>query len=373
MYMNTYFSSSYVDSRARFLQGLNRIRQKWPSTQLESHPLKNYPDLSIDWLWAHAKNKKTLVIISTAEHGIEGYVGYAMMKVFIDEFAPHLDLENAGLLLIHGLNPWGMKHHRKVNEHSVDLNRNFVLHGDFDPSINPEFHQVKNLINPQTRIQSFNLENTRFWGRVLQALITTGIATVTKASLLGQHHTPNGFYYGGTNYQEGTTVAMELYRRALEEYQSVVQIDMHTGYGPRYQMSIIMSPLDSMTSEETSRKFNYPLVLKINAEEFYDISGDMAAYYYELKNKYFPDRHLFACGFEFGTFGSSLLARIRSLRAMVFENQLYWHGSKDESVARQVRREFEELYFPSELKWREKALADGRQAFEGILRAYQLL
>ena len=371
--MDSYFPSSYEDSRVRFLSSLNLIRQKWKSTQLQTHPLKSFPDLSIDWLWAHAPKKETLVIISTAEHGIEGYVGYALMKVFIEEFAPHLDSENTGLLLIHGLNPWGMKHHRKVNENSVDLNRNFVFDGHFDPAINPEFHRVKDLINPQTRIQSFGIENIKFWSRVVKAIFTPGIATVTKAALLGQHHTPNGFYYGGTTYQEGTVVAMELYRRALQEYQSVIQIDMHTGYGPRDQMSIIMSPLDSMTSEEASRRFNYPLVLKINAEEFYDISGDMAAYYYELRNKQFPDKQLFACGFEFGTFGSSLLARIRSLRAMVFENQLHWHGAKSESIAHQVCREFEELYFPAEKKWQEKALADGRQAFDGILRAYQLI
>src|ERR1700752_1265283 len=340
--MDSYYPSSYEDSRARFLPSLSLIQQKWLSTQLESHPLKNFPDLSIDWLWAHANKKETLVIISTAEHGIEGYVGYAIMKDY-----------------------------RKVNENGVDLNRNFVIDGKFDPAINPEFHRVKKLINPQSQIRSFNRENIWFWERVIQALFTSGIATVTKASLLGQHHTSNGFYYGGTSYQEGTTIARELYHRALEEYQAVIQIDMHTGYGPRYQMSIIMSPLDPMTSEGTSRKLNYPLVLKINAEEFYDISGDMAAYYYELKNKYFPGKDLFACGFEFGTFGNSLLARIRSLRAMVFENQLYWHGSNSEKAVQKICKEFEELYFPSEAKWRGKALVDGRQAFEGILRAYQ--
>lgn len=371
--MDAYFPSTYEDSRARFLHSLGLIQQKWHATQLETHPLKNFRDLSIDWLWAHAPKKQTLLIISTGEHGIEGYVGYALMKIFIEEFAPRLNPENTGMLLIHGLNPWGMKHHRKVNENSVDLNRNFVFDGNFDPAINPGFHHVENLINPQRRIGSFGLENIRFWGRVIKALVTSGTAAVTKAALLGQHHTPNGFYYGGATYQEGTIVAMALYRRALDEYQSIIQIDMHTGYGPRYQMSIIMSPLDSMTSEETSKKSNYPLVLKINAEEFYDISGDMAAYYYKLRNKNFPDRHLFACGFEFGTFGSSLPARIRSLRAMVFENQLYWHGAKSEKTAQQIRREFEELYFPSETKWREKALADGRQAFDGMLRAYQLI
>ena len=371
--MDSYFPSSYEDSRTRFLQSLSLIQQKWHSTQLETHPLKNFPDLSIDWLWAYAQKKETLVIISTAEHGIEGYVGYALMKIFIEEFAPRLNTQNTGLLLIHGLNPWGMKHHRKVNENSVDLNRNFVFDGNFDPAINPEFHLVKNLINPQRHIESFALESVRFWVGTIKAILTMSIKTSTKASTLGQHHTPNGFFYGGTSHQEGTIVAMELYRRALEEYRSVIQIDMHTGYGPRDQMSIIMSPLDPMTSEETSRKFNYPLVLKINAEEFYDISGDMAAYYYKLRNEYFPDKKLFACGFEFGTFGSSLLARIRSLRAMVFENQLHWHGAKNGQIAHQVHSEFEELYFPSETKWREKALADGRQAFDGMLRAYQLI
>ena len=66
-------------------------------------------------------------------------------------------------------------------------------------------------------------------------------------------------------------------------------------------------------------------------------------------------------------------ARIRSLRAMVFENQLYWQGAKNEKTAKQVRQEFEELYYPTEIKWRDKAIADGRQAFEGILNAYNLL
>ncbi|MBC7876170.1 MAG: DUF2817 domain-containing protein [Anaerolineales bacterium] len=371
--MDNYFPSSYEDARTRFLQSLSLIQQKWHSTQLETHPLKNFPDLSIDWLWAHPQKKENLIIISTAEHGIEGYVGYAMLEIFIEEFAPKLNPENTGLLLIHGMNPWGMKHRRKVNENSVDLNRNFVFDGNFDPAINPEFHQVKNLINPQNRIESFASENFSFWWRVLKALLKPGIATVTTAALLGQHHTSNGFYYGGTRHEESTSVAMELYRRALEEYQSVSQIDMHTGYGPRYQMSIIMSPLDPMTSEETSKKFNYPLVLKINAEEFYAISGDMAEYYYKLRNKDFPEKHLFACGFEFGTFGDSLLSRIRSLRAMVFENQLHWHGAKNEDDAKRIRNEFEELYFPSETKWREKAIQDGRQAFDGVLRGFNLI
>jgi hypothetical protein len=252
--MNLYFPDSYEDSRARFLQSLSPIQQKWHSTQLEAHPLKDHPDLTIDWLWAHAKEKKTLLIISTAEHGIEGYVGAAMLKLFIEEFTPRLNPENTGLLLIHGLNPWGMKHHRKVNKHNVDLNRNFVFDGIFDPAINPEFLRVADFINPQRRLESFSLENIRFWGNVVKHIFISGIPTITTAALLGQHHTPYGFYHGGTDYQESTRVAMNLYRRALAEYDSVIQIDIHTGYGPRDQMSIIVPPLDLAYLRRTLRK-----------------------------------------------------------------------------------------------------------------------
>jgi hypothetical protein len=367
------FPSSYEESCERFRRSLGLLQPNWPDARLESHPLKNHPDLSVDWIWAEPSNKEHLVIISTAEHGIEGYVGAAMMEVFVEEFAPRLDPGHTGLLLIHALNPWGMKYHRKVNENSVDLNRNFVLGGNFDPAINPEFHQIKYLLNPRYRMRSFRFETLLFWGWVIRALSTAGAKVISRAALLGQHHTPNGFYYGGTNYQESTNVVIQLYRRALEGYQNVIQLDMHTGYGPRYQMTTIFPPEDPMSSAAVGQKFNYPLVQKIDGEEFYAISGDMEEYFYRLKEAEYPDRRLFACGFEFGTFGDSLLARIRSLRAMAFENQLHWHGTHSDKTAEKVRAEFEELYFPAEEKWREKALVDGRQAFEGILRAYRLL
>lgn len=371
--MDSLFPPSYDSSRARFARDVERIRPLWPDSRFESHPLKNHPDLSIDWLWADAKEKETLLIVSTGEHGIEGYVGSAMLKIFIEEFAPRLNPETTGLLLLHAMNPWGFAHNRKVNENNVDLNRNFIFGDFFDPAINPEFHRVKDFLNPQRPLGNFTLENLSFWGNVTKHIFTAGIPTITTAALLGQHHTPNGFYHGGTSHQEETRVAMDLYRQALERYDSVVQMDMHTGYGPRYQMSVIMSPLDPMTSDEVAHKFNYPLVLKINAEEFYAISGDMAEYYYKLRNESFPEKQLFACGFEFGTFGASLPARIRSLRAMVYENQLHWHGAKNERTADKVRKEIQELYFPEETKWREKAIQDGRRAFEGILSAYKLI
>jgi hypothetical protein len=371
--MNSLFPDSYEESRARFLQDAERLRPQWVSARLESHPLQNFPDLSIDWLWAEPRTRETLVMISTAEHGIEGYVGSAMLKLFMDEFAPRLNPENTGLLLVHAINPWGMKHHLRVNANHVDLNRNFVFDGDFSPTINPDYELIETFLNPQKPVRPLSQEAIPFLIKVLKNMISPGRARVQAASLLGQHRHPKGIYFGGTQVEEETALLMKLYQTALDEYQHFVQIDIHTGYGPRDQMTVIIPPLDPTPSSQAADKFRYPLVQKIDADEFYAISGDMGEYVYRLRDANYPDKQAFAGGFEFGTFGDSLPALIRSLRITVLENQLRHHGASQAQAEAQVRAEYEELFFPSDQTWREKALQDGRQAFEGILAAFGIL
>jgi len=371
--MDNLFPNSYEYSRARFLRDAEPVRAKWTSSRLETYPLENFPDLSVDWLWAEPRTKENLIIVSTGQHGIEGYVGSAMLKLFMDEFAPRLNPENAGLLLVHAINPWGMKNNRKVNENSVDLNRNFVLNGVFDQSINPDFSKLKHLLAPSNPVRSFGVENLLFSERTIQALISEGVSSLTHAALLGQYVSPDAMYYGGTHYEEQTKLMIDLFHKALDSYQTVIHLDMHSGYGPRYHMSITLAPLEPLSSAELSSKFNYPLVLRGDREEFYATHGDMTACFYELRDAEYPDKQLFACAFEFGTFGDSMLARVRSLRAMIFESQLHWCGTTNKKTAERIHHEFEELYFPAEIKWREKALADCRQSFEGVFTAYGLL
>lgn len=370
--MDSLFPESYESSRTRFLLDCERIRPIWHSSRLEAHRLKNSPDLSIDWLWAEPHKKENIVLISTAEHGIEGYVGSAMLKLFMDEFAPRLNPENTGLLLVHATNPWGMKHHKRVNANHVDLNRNFVYDGNFSPQINPAYDTLLEFLSPDRPVRTLSAESLPFYANAIRYMISPGKAKVQEATLLGQHRDAQGVYYGGTEYQEETIVLMELYRKALAEYQNFIQVDIHTGYGPRYQMTIIVPPLDPTPSSEAMRKFNYPLVQKIDADEFYAISGDMGEYVYRLRDAEFPNKNAFACGFEFGTYGDSLPALLKSLQMTILENQLRHHGAVNSKAEKEILAKYEELFLPSEMKWRKKALADCRLAFEGIATAYGL-
>jgi len=371
--MDVLFPDSYEVSRARFLRDVEPLGAKWKSSRLEAHPLKNFPDLSIDWLWAEPTNTKNLIIVSTGQHGIEGYVGSAMLKIFIDEFATRLNTADTGILLVHALNPWGMKHGRKVNENGVDLNRNFILHQNFDPSINPDFSKLRGFLAPAYPVPSFAVENLKFIARIIRAIMQHGTSSVSTAALLGQYVSSKAMYYGGERYEEQTILMISLMHEALKNYENILHLDVHSGYGPRYQMSITTVPAEPRTSKELAAVFNYPLVLKSEGTEFYETNGDMCEYLYELRDLEYPKRHVFATTLEFGTYGASLLQRIHSLRTMIFESQLYWYGATQKAAEEKIRHEFRELYFPQEAAWCQKALADCRQALAGILSAHNIL
>jgi len=371
--MTDYFPTSYEDSRERFIQNLSLLQTKWPDARLESHPLKDHPDLSIDWFWAEPARKENIIILSTALHGVEGFVGGAMQHLFIQEFLPRLNPENTGLLLVHAINPWGMKHHRRFNPNNVDLNRNFVYDGNYDISLNHLYPELRDLLVPQRRVNSILGETLRFGLQVILLMARHGVKAGRDGILMGQYIDPEGFYFGGQEAQEETLVMMAFLKKALRDYETILHLDMHSGYGPRYQMSLTNPENDPLSSRELAEKYNYPLVVKANPDEFYTTLGDMNAYVYQLGSEKYPEKQVLSTSFEFGTFGESLLAGIRSLRAEIFEMQLSNHGAKNKTIAEYIRKEYQEQSFPAEERWREKALADARQAFDGILRAYQLL
>ncbi len=59
----------------------------------------------------------------------------------------------------------------------------------------------------------------------------------------------------------------------------------------------------------------------------------------------------------------------QSPRVMVHENRAYWHGTGNEKLLAKAKHGFEELFNPEAKDWKEKAIADGDQAFGGILKA----
>lgn len=363
------FPQTYEASRQRFLDRYDGLKQRWQNLKHEKAVISDEDDLTIDWFIADAQKENQKVLIFTiAEHGIEGYVGSAMLELFMRKYLPQFDPETTGLLLIHAINPWGMKYHRRVNPDNIDLNRTFLINEDFDPDFNPGYAQLRTLIRADVKISNLPMNILRFFPRLLIMAAQKGWTRFNHDLMLGQYRYEKGLFYGGKSTPKETAVVKNLLTAAMEKYPQILHLDMHTGYGPRYQMSMVNSVYEKRPSDQCEKDYNYPLVVAANPEEFYAIKGDLIDYIYELRDQKFPNRKLYGMAYEFGTYGDDWIEKIRMPFAMHYENALRHQKEVNPKIASMVESHFEELFNPAEEKWKKKAVSDGDQAFEGILR-----
>jgi hypothetical protein len=368
---HAYFPAGYAQSRDRFRLYLAAIQNIWPAALLESLSVDEAHDLSMDWIIADANQKNDqLILLTTGEHGIEGFAGSAVLDCFMHEFLPLINPDRSGLLMVHSINPWGMSNLRRTNRGNVDINRNFVSDPSaLKPGANLPYQTIDPFLNPASQPRSFTAMQFHFVRGLIASLVKIGVKPLQKAVLLGQYDYPKGIYFGGDAIQPETLQIQTLFQSSLARYQQVCLLDSHTGYGPRYQMSIVNSKFEPRESADLINLFNYPLVVKANPDEFYAIQGDMIDYFYSCAQSAYPEKTIYGTTFEFGTFGDTTLALLKSMAAMIFENWLVWRPSANDSLTQRVKTLFGSLYNPQEARWQQKAMDDARLAMHGILTA----
>ena len=68
--------------------------------EFASHPIDESDGLYIDSFYLPSRDTQTnLVVLTTGVHGIEGYIGAAMLDVFFGEIYPTLDHSDTGVLV----------------------------------------------------------------------------------------------------------------------------------------------------------------------------------------------------------------------------------------------------------------------------------
>ena len=153
------------------------------------------------------------------------------------------------------------------------------------------------------------------------------------------------------------------------EYKNLVHIDIHSGYGPRYNMVIFNSVYETMTEAETKKAFNYDYVISHDSESFYATTGDTTDFFYRLAESKNTEKEIFSTCFEFGTIGDSFIDSILSLKYTVDENRQHWYPTENKTTKEVVSENYWELFYPTEPEWREKTVADFKAAAEGVLDA----
>ncbi|RLQ95376.1 M14 family metallopeptidase [Falsibacillus albus] len=361
--MNQLFTETYEQSKEEFWRKEEKLKKKWSEVDRESINVCDDQTLTLDLIHCKANLSKRALVITTGLHGIEGYVGSAMMNLFIERFSGMLDEMDTSLILMHAINPWGMKYFRKVNEHNVDLNRNFIFNRETDDLSNESYVKAKSLLEPKGGLGWFE-----FGSRLLKTMMSMNKKELTAAVTMGQYINKEGVYYGGDRCESATVYLQDYFQKFFLMYDQVVLLDMHTGYGPSKQMHLVNSRFDDESPDFWKQALKYPYISETTADSFYKINGDMIDFLYQFKNQVSPSTKLFATTFEFGTLGETLLAQLQSLKTTIEENAAYFYG--DRKSRDKTRECLKKLYDPNDSSWREKAVRDAIQAFEGIIHTF---
>lgn len=361
------FYNSYEEIRAHLQELTGEL-----GVEISSYAIDEGDGLYIDSFYLPSTAEQTnLIVLTTGVHGIEGYIGSVMLDVFFAEIYPSLDSADTGVLVVANVNPYGMKYFRRYNENNVDLNRNFILDWDsFDLSSNKEYPKVDTFLGPTGRIGNGFWHEVGFYLSLGKTAITDGAGTISDALLTGQYEYPQGVYYGGTGDEAATVYLKDVFSQCLDSsYENIVHIDIHSGYGPRYNMVIFNSVFETMSEAETREAFGYDFIIAHDSEDFYATTGDTTDFFYRLAEQKQAGAELFSTCFEFGTIGDAFFDTILSLKYTIDENRNHWYPTDNAASARIVHENYMELFYPTETAWREKTVADFKTATMGVLNA----
>ncbi len=368
-----FYPTSYEQSRQHFLQlpdqfqtvrGLKIYNQRVPS--------QNTEPLFIDALYLpqQAEIKTNLVIITSGIHGVEAFTGAAIQSRFLTKTFKKEWLNNTGFLIVHSVNPYGFKFLRRVDEDNVDLNRNVGADAELFRRKSHSYEEFESYLNPQHPVKSGFWSDARLFLKSLVKLVSHGKKKITQIAVGGQYQNPKGIYYGGNKVQANSYLLQYIFTSAGQPYRNILHIDLHTGYGERGRLHFFSNP-KAKELPGFAEIFKGFSIDSGSDQDFYETSGSFE----RLTLKVFHDKNIvIPMTFEFGTMDSqTIMGGFYSLRNMIYENQGVHHGYKTENDKDTVKKDFLDMFNPSDQSWRQKVLSQGTETLDTVVQRFQSL
>ncbi|MGZ6452256.1 MAG: M14 family metallopeptidase [Bdellovibrio sp.] len=368
-----YYPKNYDDSRNRFL---NSIKSVTGDKQLYSCkvPCEADPNLFVDSVYLPpTKTTEKLFILISGTHGLEGYAGSGIQQLFIQEYLNKMDRSNTGILLVHSLNPFGFKYHRRGTESGVNLNRNCSVHPAFFQISNEKSIAYTSKLIPTTVVDSDTAsmlqQMTEQNGAIKFADIS--LDEFVKVIGLGQFHSSKGLEFGGKAPEPQIAALADILKNLMPQYKDVIHLDLHTGLGERARLHLLVDgqveglhpDLFAELLKPTQDADVYSFT-DINDPGFYKTRGATNNLIAELITS---QQRACSLTLEFGTLGHDLKAQLEALNSWLLEHQgsLYGYASKD--LEEKIKQMYLERFFPSDVQWKEKVLQASREFFKRVL------
>ena len=355
-----YFSQSYAEARAKFIAAAG---QAGLDVESHVHPMlgRDGETLAMDVVRDGPKDARSVFIVSSACHGVEGYCGSGVQIRMLHDAAWRTAARDAGVavLYIHGLNPYGFSWWRRTTHENVDLNRNFR---DFhaEPPRNPGYDELAALLVPPTwppgpavveQIDRFVAERGE---RALQQAISGG-----------QYHYPEGLFFGGTGPTWSQATLREVLRDHGTHCAKLAWIDLHTGLGPSGLGERIYAGRDDAETVARARRWWGDVTSIYDGSSTSAVlTGMMFAAAYEEC----PQAEYTGIAMEYGT-----LPQTEVMTALRADQWLENHPEAPEAQRREIKRQVRDAFYTDTDAWKERiveqALDAGYSGLRGLTAA----
>lgn len=326
---------------------------------------------------------RVVIVLASGTHGVEGHGGWGIQRLVMGGgLVDHLPSDVA-VLMIHGVNPFGMAWSRRVDHENVDVNRNFIDFGSQLPR-NDLYDEFSEQLNP--RGSEFDPDDSSWQQELWAKAAEIGMAETFRSISGGQYHVADGVQFGGNRPTWSSRTLGDIWARHLADTDLVMNLDLHTGLGSLGALTIFQTADEMDPSAVLAGEF-FPNLLRSDRPETTDpmmvgvlgpameaavtqraledrasddLASDDQAYADEASEDRAPGTRSYGAPVvvplvvEFGTYDSA-----RVLSSMRADNWLHHHGDPRSALGARIRAEMRETFFIDDDAWREQVASQG--------------
>ncbi|WP_421955597.1 M14 family metallopeptidase [Polaromonas sp.] len=348
------FSKSYAEARVKFLEAAATAGLAVES-QLHPEAGRDGEVLAMDVVRDGPADARSLLIVSSACHGVEGYCGSGVQVFALHdaEWRAKAAAQGVAVLYVHALNPYGFSHVRRTTHENVDLNRNFQ---DFSQPlpVNEAYRELQPLLLPDEWPPTE--ANAAATGRYISE---KGMEAYQAAITRGQHEFPEGLFFGGT----APTWSNRTLRKVLQTYgknaSRVAWIDIHTGLGPSGIGERICACRDDKAALARARAW-WDNGGTTPVTSIYDGSSSSAFLTGLMWNSIYeecPQAEYTGIAMEYGT-----LPPFEMMQALRGEHWLNIHRDAPPELVAQIKTQMMDAFYVDTDAWKGQIISQARQS-----------
>jgi hypothetical protein len=348
------FAQSYVEARGKFFAAAQTARLA-VSSHVHPRRGRDGEELAMDVVLLGAVDATSLLVLSSACHGVEGFCGSGAQVSLLSDggFRDAAARAGAAVLFVHALNPYGFSWWRRATHENVDLNRNFRDFAQPAP-VNVAYDEIAHWLVPERWPPGAAADDA-----IRRYIAQHGEKAYQAVVSGGQYSHPDGLFYGGHEPTWSNQTLRAVLREQGQRCARLGWIDFHTGLGPSGVGERIFACRDDAAAYQRARRWWGEQVTSI-----YDGSSSSAlltglmwlAAYEEC-----PQAEYTGIALEYGTL--PVLEVTNALRA---EQWLENHPHTDSGQRQAIKRQMRDAFYTDTDAWKQAVV---EQAYDAALQA----